>query len=96
MSENPIVLVDSDKAGDDFINKYGKNPALEIHELKEIDANWKEMEDLFSAQDQKLLNTSDKKYRLSSYVKNHTDSISKQITVKTKENFKKLLNFLEN
>jgi len=93
LSNKPVVLVDSDKAGNAFVNKYGEN--LEIHELKNVDDGWKEIEDLFSPQDQKTYYVNDKKSSLSSYFKNHIDILADNITKKTKDNFKALLNYLE-
>ena len=93
-TKRPILLIDSDEAGDDFEKTYEKNPELEIHTLYKINKEWKEIEDLFSPEDQEKFFTMDKKYNISSYFKSNIINYQENITKKTKDNFKELFDYI--
>lgn len=95
MSKKPVLLIDSDGAGINFEKNYEKNAELEVHMLEKINKEWKQIEDLFSPQDQKAFFTEDKKYNISSYFKSNIFNYENRITKKTKDNFKELLDYLK-
>jgi len=71
----PIVLVDADAAGQDFATKNKNN--LEVLTLKDIDSNFKEIEDLFDPQDKKDLNIESKKNPNALKLKNNPHLLNK-------------------
>ena len=94
ITKRPILLIDSDKPGEIFFERYKDYPELETHKLKDVNKEWTEIEDLFSPQDQKAFCTSDKKLNLSSFFKSNIANYAEVITKKTKDNFKELLDYL--
>lgn len=93
ITKNPIILVDSDKAGLNFKEKSENQKVTEVYTLKDVDSKFIEIEDLFSKEDRdKYCNK--KNYKLSSDFKNNIKKISRRISKETKENFKKLLDYL--
>lgn len=93
ITKTPVILVDSDKAGKSFKEKNKDNVAMEIHELNDINAKFKEIEDLFSEKDRK--DFCDKKnYKLSSIFKNNVIEMKRKISTETKDNFRSLLDHL--
>jgi energy-coupling factor transporter ATP-binding protein EcfA2 len=93
--KKPILLIDSDKEGDNFYKKYEDFPVLELHMLHNINKEWKQIEDLFSPQDQVAFYTKDKKHNISSYFKSNIFNYEKKMTKKTKDNFKELLDYIK-
>ncbi len=96
ISKKPILLIDGDGAGIGFEKKYNDYPGLELHMLDKVNKDWKQIEDLFSPQDQKTFYTEDKKHNISSYFKSNIMNYDNKITKKTKDNFKELLDYLRN
>jgi ABC-type multidrug transport system ATPase subunit len=89
---HPIVLVDSDAAGQDFVSK-NKQSNLELLTLKDIDESFKEIEDLFDVEDKKLLNIENKKNPNALKLKNNPNLMT-NVSKKTLENFKLLFKSL--
>ena len=91
------LLVDGDKAGVQ-IKKTGNSDDLKIRTLSDIDANFKEVEDLFSEDDRKKLGIQKddgeivKSSILSSNIKNYR--AENDFSETTKANFKKVLDYL--
>lgn len=92
-----VLLVDGDKAGIQ-IKKTGNSNDLKIRTLSDVDANFKEVEDLFSEDDRKNLGIQKedgdivKSSILSSNIKNYRTENDFSDT--TKMNFKKVLDYL--
>lgn len=92
-NQNPILLIDSDKVAKEFSNK-AKNTALKTISLDEIDSTFLDykIEDLFDKKDIETIG--EKSFENSSTFKNFIDQYN--ISEKTKNNFKKVLDYLEN
>lgn len=94
---NPIILTDSDGAGVAFAKKAKEKYRADVIGLKEISAEWVEIEDVFSPADKKKFNISqDNKHSGdSSLFKTEVVSGAAQISKETKDNFKKIVDRLE-
>lgn len=94
---NPIILTDSDGAGVALANKAKAKYQAEVIGLKDISAEWVEIEDVFSLADKKKFNISkDNKHSGdSSLFKTEIVSRAAEISKETKDNFKKIIDRLE-
>lgn len=91
ISRNPVILVDSDYAGKQFIEKSELKDALEVLHLNQYNESVTVIEDLFSPKDRDKY-CDGKSYKKSTYFKNNIHNIEKHLTKETKKNFKELLN----
>lgn len=95
--DNPILLVDGDKAG--VAIKEAKEKLkldnLTLITLSEIDPSFKEIEDCFSPKLLETYNLKNKKYTLSSIFKQSLLQDSSKCDSITLENFNKILEYLE-
>ncbi len=88
----PVILVDADGAGNDFLNK-NKYENIEIITLKEIDESFKEIEDLFDPIDRKNLGIDQKKTPVALRIKNSPTLLDK-LSKSTIKNFNLLFESL--
>ncbi len=91
ITQTPILLVDSDDVGKDVYEKNKNKPGIEIYKLSDIDAKWKEIEDVFAATDRKRFRVDEKDYKVSSGFKNALVNKRIRVSKETKDNFDKLL-----
>ena len=96
---DPILLVDSDKAGQSMKKINGQDSCLRVCTLADVDPAFKTIESLFDPEDLKKLGLVDEKGK---YVKHASDSAvfknhieSYEFSETTKENFKKVLQHLD-
>lgn len=90
-STNSMVLIDGDKAGDEFSNlNINKNIKLKIVKLNEIDQSFKEIEDLFTSEDAKKFQVKLKDSGISSIFKKVAIKHPEEISNETKNNFNKI------
>ncbi len=99
---NPILMVDGDKAGYAMQKANKENSVLEVFTLKDVSADFSEIESLFTTSDAKkvgLLTDSGTTYikqsNLSAVFKTYTD-IEKTLSKTTIANFKKVFDYIEN
>jgi energy-coupling factor transporter ATP-binding protein EcfA2 len=96
---DPILLVDSDKAGQSMKKINGQDSCLRVCTLADIDPAFKSIESLFDPEDLKKLGLVDEKGKYvkhasdSAVIKNHIESY--EFSETTKENFKKVLQHLD-
>lgn len=95
ITNNPIVLVDSDYEGKKFASIAQSYKAVEVHKLEDYNDQVKVIEDLFDEKDRDKFYLDNKSYKASSYFKNNIESLRKQLSKKSKDNFKKLLTSIE-
>ncbi len=96
---NPILLVDSDKAGQSIKEINSQDSCLRVCTLADIDPAFKFIESLFDPEDLKKLGLVDENGKYvkhpsdSAVIKNHIESY--ELSETTKENFKKVLQHLD-
>ena len=96
---DPILLVDSDKAGQSMKKINGQDSCLRVFTLADIDPAFKSIESLFDPEDLKKLGLVDENGKYvkhasdSAVIKNHIESY--EFSETTKENFKKVLQHLD-
>lgn len=84
----PTILVDGDTAGLSFKEKNSNKKNVEIFALTDCDPNWKTIEDLFSNEDKQ------KTKFFNDCVAFKNRLTSSKVSKQTKENFKKLLDYI--
>lgn len=90
-STNSMVLIDGDKAGNEFSNlNINKNIKLKIVKLNEINSSFKEIEDLFTSEDAKKFQVKLKDSGISSIFKKVAVKHPEEISNATKNNFDKI------
>ncbi len=88
----PVVLVDADVAGQDFVMK-NKNNKMDVITLKDIHESFKEIEDLFDGTDKKVLKLEEKKSPIAMKLKNNPHLIE-NLSAKSLQNFELLFKSL--
>lgn len=86
---NPILLVDGDPAGKSIQKLNDKDSGLEVVTLSDVDEKFKDIEDLFDEADLEKFNLKIKRSHLSALFKTH-HAKEKEVSAKTKNNFKKV------
>lgn len=96
---DPILLVDSDKAGQSMKKINGQDSCLRVCTLADVDPAFQSIESLFDPEDLKKLGLVDENGKYvkhasdSAVIKNHIESY--EFSETTKENFKKVLQHLD-
>lgn len=96
---DPILLVDSDKAGQSMKKINGQDSCLRVCTLADVDPSFKTIESLFDPEDLKKLGLVDESGKFvkhasdSAVIKNHIESY--EFSEVTKENFRKVLQHLD-
>lgn len=96
---DPILLVDSDKAGQSMKKINDQDSCLRVCTLADVDPAFKFIESLFDPEDLKKLGLVDENGKYvkhasnSAVIKNHIESY--EFSETTKENFKKVLQYLD-
>ena len=96
---DPILLVDSDKAGQSMKKINGQDSCLRVCTLADVDPAFKTIESLFDPEDLKKLGLVDENGKFvkhasdSAVIKNHIESY--EFSEVTKENFRKVLQHLD-
>ncbi len=93
LEKEPNLLVDGDIAGIKF-QENGKDTGATIIKLTDVDPSWKEMENLFTDEERAANNLDAKKGYDAALFKSKIIKGTAKISAKTKENFKKLLDYL--
>ena len=93
LDKEPNLLVDGDIAGVKF-QENGKDTGATIIKLTDVDPSWKEMENLFADEERSANNLDAKKGYDAALLKSKIIKGTAKISAKTKDNFKKLLDFL--
>ena len=91
-----ILLIDGDEAGEEFseLNKQAPKK-LNILKLSDVNANFKEIENLFSDEDKVKFNVSEKDAGLSVIFKKVIIKNPEEVSQTTKDNFKLLFNAIQ-
>jgi predicted ATPase len=92
ITSQPIILVDGDKAGEEFA-RLNTSGLVEIHTIKEHETNAVELEDLFTPDEKITLNLKDKKSPYAIRIKNNPNLLDK-LSNQTIEKFSNLLSIL--
>lgn len=98
---NPILLVDNDDAGRLMKEVNGKDSALDVYILSDVDEKFKTIESLFVQEDLQKFNLLDENGKFvkhastSSVFKSQIQKNCNSISNATKDNFKKLFKYLE-
>ncbi|MFW6272810.1 MAG: AAA family ATPase [bacterium] len=95
ITNNPVVLVDSDNEGKKFASIAESYNEVEVHKLEDYNDDVKVIEDLFDDKDRDKFYLDDKSYKASSYFKNNIESLKKQLSKGSKDSFHKLLTSIE-
>jgi energy-coupling factor transporter ATP-binding protein EcfA2 len=95
LEKDPNILVDGDMAGIKF-EENGKGTGATIVKLTDVDPDWKEIEDLFTPEEQSNWNLKAKRGYEAALLKQRIITGSAKVAAKTKENFKKLISHLAN
>nr|WP_275040339.1 AAA family ATPase [Haloplasma contractile] len=92
VTKDPILLVDSDKAGVELYNYLKDNNNIEIIQLNEVNDEFNEIEDLFVEEDRRKFKFIDeKKYYSSVNFKNNINDYKGNLCAETLSNFKQLI-----
>jgi AAA15 family ATPase/GTPase len=96
ITKYPILLVDSDKAGENIFEKFKNKSGIEIIRLKDVNEKFREIEDIFNEQELTKWSIKDKDYKVTSALKNALIRGEVKLSATTKENFKLLFERLSN
>ncbi len=93
ISKSPIILVDSDSAGN-ALYKYAEDSDVQVIRLSDIDRKFYDIESVFTSSDRRDFDIDEKEWHASSVFKQYIKQNSRFITDRTKDNFRKILDYL--
>ncbi len=93
ISKNPVILVDSDSAGN-ALYKYAEDSDVQVIRLSDIDRKFYDIESVFTSSDRRDFEIDAKEWHSSSLFKQYIRQNSRFITDRTKAGFMKILDYL--
>ncbi|MBR4225536.1 MAG: AAA family ATPase [Candidatus Methanomethylophilaceae archaeon] len=93
ISRSPVVLVNSDPPGN-ALYKYAEDSDVQVVRLSDIDRRFYDIESVFSSSDRRTFGIDGKEWHSSSVFKQYIRQNSGSISDRTKEGFRKILDYL--
>ena len=94
LDKSPVLIVDGDGAGKDIISK-AEGSGVRVISLGDVKSSFKNIEDLFTKEDQRKFGVGDKSFNKTSVFKNSIFLISESLAPTTRKNFEELFGYLE-